>query len=260
MIKPHNKDLLLAIDIGNTAIDIGLFKNRHLSRKVKIRSSSREAAIFKGIKKLGSLNDLRKAAVIISSVAPLSLKHVKGVLGKKLGVKPFVLGRHLRVPIKNLYKKPLQVGQDRLVAAYACHQLYKSPAIIVDFGTAVTFDLVNRKGEYEGGLITIGADMAAEALADKTALLPKIRLKSPKRLIGKDTKESIRSGIVFGMACMCKGLVDRIKNEKNKQLFVLATGGLSRIIAKHSKCIDKIDDNLILKGLCLIYYNDTNYK
>ncbi|NCA67977.1 MAG: type III pantothenate kinase, partial [Clostridia bacterium] len=139
--------------------------------------------------------------------------------------------------------------------AYACKRLYTSPALIIDFGTATTFDLLNKKGEYEGGLITPGAGIAIEALAEKTALLPKIKLGQPKRLIGKNTHDSIKSGIIYGLTSMTDGLIDKIQYGRKTPLFVLATGGLSHIMAKYSKCIDKIDDSLILKGLYLIYYD-----
>ncbi|MFA5369877.1 MAG: type III pantothenate kinase [Candidatus Omnitrophota bacterium] len=260
MIKKDRMDLLLAIDIGNTTTDIGLFENRRFTRKVKISSKASALDVLKLIKRLCKPSDPCKARAIISSVAPVSLKNVEKVLKTGIGIRPIVVGRHVKVPIRNLYEKPLQVGQDRLVAAYACKQLYNVPAIIIDFGTAITFDLVNSKGEYEGGLITPGAGMALEALAEKTALLPKVSLKCPKRLIGKNTVESIRSGIINGLSGMCSALVSRLKCKKRESMFVLATGGLCRIMTKYSKCIDNIDENLILKGLCLIYYRKTSYK
>jgi type III pantothenate kinase len=167
-------------------------------------------------------------------------------------IKPLVLGKDIIVPIKNLYKKPKQVGQDRLVNAYACLKLYGKPAIIVDFGTATTFDYLDKNGTYQGGLITPGIGISLQALAENTALLPKIKLKKPKGLIGKDTVESIRSGIFYSMAAVCDGIIEKIKDKYGSKVKVVATGGLSNFFSPYCKYIDIIDKDLTLKGIHLI--------
>ena len=163
------------------------------------------------------------------------------------------MGKDLKVPINNLYKKPAQVGQDRLVNAYACKELYGSPAVVLDFGTATTFDYINQFGEYEGGIITPGVGTTIDALAEKTALLPRIKLDKPDSLIGKDTVGSIRSGVFFGIASMCDGLILKIKKTYKNDPIIIATGGLANLFCPYCNEINKIDKYLTLKGLAAIF-------
>jgi type III pantothenate kinase len=157
------------------------------------------------------------------------------------------------VPIKNLYRKPKQVGQDRLVNAYAGVILYGAPLIVVDFGTAITFDAVSKNKEYLGGMILPGLDISLHSLAERTALLPKIKLNKPKEFIGRDTKDSILSGVVYGFAALTDDLTQRIKNRIGKSAKVIGTGGNIKLIRRYCRNIDKVDRDLTLKGLNLIY-------
>jgi type III pantothenate kinase len=157
------------------------------------------------------------------------------------------------VPIKNLYRKPYQVGQDRLVNAYAGLKLYGAPLIVVDFGTAVTFDVVSRNNEYLGGMILPGLGISLDVLADRAALLPNIKLDKPKEFIGRDTKNSMLSGIVYGFAALTDYLAARIKNKIGKNAKVIGTGGDIGLASKYCEGINKIDKDLIQKGLNLIY-------
>ena len=134
-----------------------------------------------------------------------------------------------------------------------CKEIYGSPAIIIDFGTATTFDYINKNGEYEGGIITPGVEITINALAEKTALLPKIKLKVPKNLIGKDTTDSIRSGVINGLTCMCDGLIEKISQDRKSSPLIIATGGLSHLFYPYSQYIKSLDKDLTLKGLYLIY-------
>jgi len=245
--------MLLTIDIGNTSIHAGIFKNKRIIRTMLIQTDTGKQGILKTLKKCLSADIKNIDGVIVSSVVPEVTIITKYIIRKLLNIKPIILGSDLNVPIKNLYKEPKQVGQDRLVNAYACKQLYGSPAIVLDFGTATTFDYINRPGDYEGGIITPGVNITIDALAEKTALLPKIRLDKPNRLIGKDTVSSIRSGVFFGLASMCDGLVLKIKKNYKTSSIVIATGGLANLFSSYCKEIDKIDKYLTLKGLSILY-------
>jgi type III pantothenate kinase len=252
-IKNMKKTILIAIDIGNTSISVGVFAGKKLVKKTRINTKSSNRQIYILLKRLVEKNRGIQTHAMISSVAPLVTKNLERILKKRLKIKTIIAGRHVKVPIKNLYKKPRQVGQDRLVNAYACKMLYGKPAIVVDFGTATTFDYVNKKGEYEGGIITPGIEITINSLAENTALLPKIKLKKPRHLIGNDTIESIRSGVVFGLASMCDGLLKKIKEDKKISPIIVATGGLAVMICRYSKYINRIDKDLTLKGLFLIF-------
>ncbi len=184
---------------------------------------------------------------------PAAEKTAKKELGRLLGKHPYIIGKNAKVPIKNLYSKPKQVGQDRLVNAYAAVLLYGAPLIAVDFGTAITFDVVSRNKEYLGGMILPGLGISLDALNQRTALLPKIKLEEPKEFIGRDTKNSMLSGIVYGFAALTDDLVARIKEKIGKSAKVIGTGGNISLIGRYCKQMDKIDRDLTLKGLNLVY-------
>jgi len=253
MIKKQNKTILIAIDIGNTSMSVGIFLGRRFVKKTRIPTVSKEQKIYTRLSRLLKPYICCDIKVIISSVVPCVTKNVKHIFTDKFKLRPIIVGKHVKAPIKNLYKTPAQVGQDRLVNAFACKQIYGSPAIIIDFGTATTFDYVNKRGEYEGGIITPGVEITINSLAENTALLPKIKLKKPQNLIGKDTSDSIRSGVLNGLACMCDGLIEKIKKDRKSSPIVVATGGLARVFCHYSKHINKVDQDLTLKGLYLIF-------
>ncbi len=240
--------MLLAIDIGNTNIAFGLFRGRRLIKKARLLS--RRIAKEK-IKRAFSAYNIEK--VIICSVAPKVERQLIPILRRLFKTKPAVLGKDIKVPIKNLYKRPKQVGQDRLVNAYAGCMLYKPPLIIIDFGTAVTFDVISKSGAYLGGIITPGIELALDALAEKAALLPKIKLNKTAPLLGKTTSESIRSGIFNGYAAMCDGLAARLKKRFGLKFRVVATGGNARLVSRYSNSIENVDEDLTLKGINLIF-------
>ncbi len=246
---------LLAIDIGNTNITAGLFKGSRLYAKAKIPTGSyssylrRIKAVIK--ESLISINEVDEA--IISSVVPLALARFIVELRKMArGVTITILGKDKQVPIKNLYRIKEEVGQDRLVNAYAAKMLYGAPAVIIDFGTAITFDILSGKGDYLGGLILPGIELSLSGLYRRTALLPKVRLKEAPSIIGKDTVSSMRGGILFGFGAMSDGLVSRYKKILGKGTKIIATGGNCRLMKKYAKSIRTIDEYLTLKGLRLI--------
>jgi type III pantothenate kinase len=241
---------LLAVDIGNTNITLGLFRGRALSRVFNIPTA--QYCLGKLKKTLG--NAAVEDAIICSVVPVVTGKLAKEIL-KITGKRPYIIGKDITVPIKNLYRNPKQVGQDRLVNAYAATRLYNTPLIAIDFGTAVTFDIITRKKEYSGGMIIPGLRISLEALNRHTALLPKVKLEPPAEFIGKDTKTSMLSGIVFGFASLVKGLVEDIKERVGKGATVVLTGGNSRFIAGYLAGGLKLEPDLTLKGLNLIYEN-----
>lgn len=246
---------LLAIDIGNTNITAGIFKGKRLSDKAKIPTVS-YSSYMRRMKALikGSGLDLEDVLeVVISSVVPLALARLIVELRRMSpGISIKILGKDTAVPIKNLYRIKKEVGQDRLVNAYAAKTIYGAPAVVIDFGTAITFDVISRKGDYLGGLILPGIELSLSGLYKRTALLPKVELKKATSIIGKDTVNSIRGGILFGFGAMSDGLVSRYKKVLGKNTKIIATGGNSKLVKKYAKSIRVIDEDLILKGLRLI--------
>lgn len=241
--------MLLAIDIGNTNITFGLFKRKKLLKKIALPTS----AIDTGKKIKTSFSKYDIEAIVLCSVVPKVERVLVPILKRLFKVKPLILGKDIKVPIRNFYKKPKQVGQDRLVNAYAGAALHKAPLIIIDFGTAVTFDIVSKKGDYLGGIIAPGIELSLNALSEKAALLPKIKLKKIPSILGKSTSESMSSGILYGFALMCDGLVSRLRKRFNLRFNVIATGGNAHLISRFSNSIERFDENLTLKGINLIY-------
>ncbi len=240
--------MLLAIDIGNTNITCGVFKGNKIIKRFYIPTKDYN------LKRLrGSLDNFIFEDSIICSVVPNATKIISKGLKKLLGRRAYIVGGDIVVPIKNLYRKPRQVGQDRLVNTYAAVMLYGAPLIVVDFGTAITFDVVSKNKAYLGGMILPGLGISLDVLAERTALLPKIKLEKPKEFIGRDTKNSMLSGIVYGFATLTDELTKKIKYKIDKNIKVIGTGGNINLIGRYCKQLDKIDRNLTLKGLNLIY-------
>jgi len=242
--------MLLAVDIGNTNISFGIFRGRRLIKRFYI---STQKYTVRNLRK--SLGKLTTDDSIICSVVPKVSRVLKDDLKKLLHKRPYCLGENVKLPIKNLYRKPKQVGCDRLVNAYAGIVYYGAPLIVVDFGTAVTFDAISKNREYLGGLILPGLGISLDALGERTALLPKIGINKPKEFIGRDTRSSMLSGIIYGFAALVDDLTVRIKDRIGKKARVIGTGGNIHLIRRYCKRIDKIDKDLTLKGLNLIYRN-----
>lgn len=238
--------MLLAIDIGNTTMAFGIFEGKRLKSSWKISTRN----IFLKSKVLKPLKDVD--GVIISSVVPKATPIIKKLIKNRFRIKPLVLGDNIKAPIKNLYRNPGQVGQDRLVNAVAASELFGAPIIVVDFGTAITFDVISKRKEYLGGIIVPGIEISLEALSSKAALLPRIKLSQPKEFLGRDTVSSMKSGIFYGFGSLCDCLIERLKARFGEQS-VIATGGHSHLIAKFCKSIDKVKPDLTLQGLRIIY-------
>ena len=244
--------MLLAIDVGNTTVSIGIFeKSRLLSaNKIITKRPVSKKYYLTEFKKI--LKNKKIDTSIISSVVPQVTTILKRIFKTNFGIKPIILGENLIVPIKNLYKNPKQVGQDRLVNAYAGYKKFGGGLIIVDFGTAVTFDVVSKKGEYLGGIIVPGIETSLKTLSEKAALLPKIKIEKVNTLIGRDTKTSMLSGVLHGYGALCDGLIERIRREVGNDYKVILTGGHAELISKYCHFYS-VQPNLTLEGLFLVY-------
>jgi len=244
--------MLLAVDIGNTSIAFGVFRGSKLVKTFRVSSQQGDCFVVPTglLAMTGKIN-----AAIICSVVPKLIPVIVKAIKKTTGVTPVVVGKDIKLPIKNNYKNPRQVGQDRLVDAIAVKEIYGAPAIIVDSGTAITFDYISKKGDYEGGLIMPGIDISLKALYERAALLPDVKLKNDKglALIGKDTVGSIKSGLLNGFGSLCDGVIKRIKTEHGANIKVIGTGGYMGLIKKYSDSIDTADEFLTLKGLRIIF-------
>ncbi len=255
--------MLLAIDIGNTTIALAAVHKGKVTAvqrmdtppsggdpRVLVLRLNKALAIFR---KKGYIFNRG----VLCSVVPKILTVVERTIVKSMGFEPKVVGRDVIVPIKNRYKNPKQVGQDRLVGAYAALRLYGKPLIVIDLGTAITFDVVSARGEYLGGAIVPGLRLSTESLFLKTALLPKIVIKAPGDIIGKTTEESMLSGLFYGYGALCRGMIelmnDRLRSKNSLPAKVVMTGGHTRLMKKFvSPKIRIIDEDLVFKGMALL--------
>lgn len=238
----------LLVDIGNTNIKFGVSKNNKIIKKNKKSFFEFKKVIKKTITDF----DIQKS--IICSVVPKRLKELKKIFKQKR-ISLYICGKNINIPVANRYKYPEQVGQDRLVNIYAANKLYENIRLVVDLGTAVTFDFISKRGEYLGGLIFPGIDVSLETLLHRCALLPeKVDLSSiPVKIKGKTTRQSIASGMVFGYSFLIKGMVDYIKKDSKDSFKVILTGGGKRFLIKKITRKDYIyDPYLSLKGLNLL--------
>jgi type III pantothenate kinase len=250
--------LLLAIDVGNTQITLGIFSSGKLLHTWRLQTHRQRTADELGIQlaqllAAASLDPRQLSGVVIASVVPPLDAALREAVRKYLGKKPLVVSSRIKLGIKNLYKKPEEVGADRLVNAVAVHSLFKAAVIVVDFGTATTFDCVSSRGDYLGGVIAPGLEMAADALASRTAKLPKVTFEIPARALGKTTVDSIESGLFWGYVGLVDKILIQLKREMGGQPKVVATGGLSVVIGPRVKAISKILPDLTLQGLRLIW-------
>ena len=242
---------LLAIDIGNTSIQFGLFSGRKLVKSRRLPTAQVRTRAIALIKKEFKPSTLE--AAVISSVVPAAGVYLRRAIPASLKVKALLVGKDLKAPIKNRYRVPKQVGMDRLMNAVAFHKKYRRDGIIVDFGTAITFDVVTKKGEYLGGVIAPGIEISIEALFRKTALLPRIRLAHVGPIIGRDTISSIRSGCSYGIGGLCDRIIERIASERHIKPFVVATGGYASFMRRYCRHIRKIEPDLVLQGILETY-------
>ncbi len=241
---------LLAVDIGNTSVHMAIYKN---GWKPYLRIATGEfnkgipSALRMRIQKTPGMD------VVIGSVVPGVTQQLKSYFKKAITGRVVVAGLDVRVPIRNRYKDPKQVGMDRLLNALAGYHLYKKAMIIVDFGTAITFDVVSKKGEYLGGVIAPGIEISLDALFERTALLPKTKLRHPAARIGRDTIESIRIGCSYGIGGLCERLIAEISRDLDGKPTVIATGGYASFMRRYCPSIQQVYPNLTMDGLRLTF-------
>lgn len=252
--------MLLAIDIGNTHTVLGMFRKEKLTDYFRVTSDHALTADECGILVKQLFPDYQKVNhVIICSVVPPLTPVYQEMSKKILKVEPVSVRWDLPLGIKILYDDPSNVGADRIANAVAAYQTYGGPAIVVDFGTATTFDVISDKGEYLGGAIAPGLETSSLNLFRRAAQLSKVSLEKPNKAIGRSTEESLRSGIIFGAVGQIEEIVNRIKEELKrehrirKKPKVIATGGLANLIAKESEIIEEVEPTLTLEGLRRIY-------
>lgn len=249
--------MLLTFDIGNTNIVVGGFNGETLAFEFRLRSDTgRTVDEYSGMlhslfsRALGEKYSF-SGAVVSSVVPPLTADIVK-VLKTSFSLDPLIVGPGIKTGVALKVSEPLGVGADRVVNALAVRELYSAQSLVVDFGTATTFDYVNSNGEYEGGIIAPGLTVSLESLVSRTAKLPRIELTWPKQVVGKNTVSAMQSGMLIGYVCMVDGLIDRIEAEAGPLKAVVATGGLGEIITAHSSKIKVYDSTLTLKGMRMI--------
>lgn len=250
--------MLLTIDIGNTAVTIGVFDGACLLTTYRLSTDSRRLSDEYGLQ-LVSLLNLRgidpssiDSACICSGVPPLTVVFAD-LCRTFFGVAPLNVSAGVRTGLRILYDTPRDVGADRIADAVAAIEMYSTPLIVVDLGTATVFDVVNRQGEYLGGVISPGISVAADALFFNASQLRRVELVAPRSVVGRNTVNAVQSGLVYGYASLVTGMVDRIKAEIGRDAQVIGTGGLIPVIAGHTKVFHDINQDLTLIGLRLIY-------
>lgn len=238
---------LVCIDVGNTSATYGVYGKRGFDLTGYSSSDRSPSIIYKLLNKVSNIPSID---VLLSSVVPKITSKLLKSLSHRKGVRVWVVGANLKVPIKHKYKHINRLGADRLVTAYGAMKIYGAPILILDFGTALTCDYVSSRGVFEGGLIIPGPQISLKALYEKTALLPSISFPhSSPSLIGRDTKTCMKSGILHGYGALVDGLVERFYKRYGKRLRVVATGGLARNLSPYMSRVDIVDPLLTLKSL-----------
>lgn len=253
--------MLLVIDVGNTNTVLGLFDQDQLLHDWRIRTEIDHTIDEYGVLIYNLYQSIRMKAkemknvraIIISCVVPPMLNILEPLCVKYFNIKPMIVGPGIKTGMPIFYDNPKEVGADRIVNAVAAFDKYRQETIIVDFGTATTFDYVSPRGEYMGGCISPGIVISSEALFKRASKLPRVEFGKPRTIITKDTVSAIQAGIMFGYAGLVDGIVNRMKAEVKSNPLVIATGGLARVVAQEARTIDKIEEMLTLDGLRIIY-------
>ena len=250
--------MILVFDVGNTNIVVGVYAGEELLTHWRLRTDTMRTSDEYGIllTALFGYHHLDKEeikAVVISSVVPSLMMELEMMSETYFHCKPLVVGPGIKTGLAIKYENPREVGADRVVNAVGAYNKYGGPLIIIDFGTATTFCVVNERGEYLGGAIAPGIRLSTEALVSRAAKLPRVELIRPKSIIGRNTVASMQSGVIFGFVGQVEGIVNRIKQEIGYNPQVIATGGLAETVAGETDVIDLVDEFLTLDGLRLIY-------
>jgi len=250
--------MLLTIDIGNTNITLGLYNGETLGPRWRLATVHDRMPDEYGLQFLGLLSHAERTlgeltGICLASVVPPLTGKIVEACNQYLGINPLVVDAGVKTGVRILYENPRAVGADRIVDAAAVQRLYGGPACVVDFGTATTFDGISARGEYIGGAIAPGINIAAEALFLRTAKLPRVDLQRPPTAIGRNTTHSMQSGLIFGYVALVEGMVARFRKELGPEMKVIGTGGLTEVIARETTVIQIIAPWLTLDGLRIVW-------
>lgn len=255
---PETPSSLLVLDVGNTNTVVGLFEGKMLRAQWRLTTSHEQTADEYGIliRNLFSLDGLgtgHVTGVMIASVVPPLNAVLEEMSKKYFKLTPLFLGPGVRMGMAIHYENPQEVGADRIANSVAAFEKHGGPCVVVDFGTAITFDVISEKGEYLGGVIAPGIGISSEALFERAARLPRVEVREPARVVGTNTVASIQSGLFYGSVGLMDGILDRLAAELGKGMKVVATGGQAPLVASSSKYNPSIDPSLTLEGLRIIY-------
>lgn len=250
--------MLLALDVGNTNIHLGIYHDENLLVTWDIshqrgRTADEFSLILKNLLREAGFSPREVGGAVVACVVPPVISVIERSLQVTFGLGPLFVGPETHRDVLRLFDDPSEVGADRIANVVGGYQRYGGPLIVVDFGTATTFDALSEEGVYLGGAIAPGISISTEALFSKAARLPRIDLVRPLRAVGRNTVESMQSGIVFGYAGLVETLVSRFRREIGESAEVVATGGLARLIARETGVLRKVDEHLTLEGLRLLY-------
>jgi len=249
---------LLAVDVGNTNTVFGIYQEDALVADYRLETNERRTAdeyavLVRDMLGLDGHDVHRVAHGIIASVVPTALYAVTKLFRRHLDIDPMVVGPGIKTGMPILYENPRDVGADRIANSVAAYDRCGQGCVVVDFGTATTWDVVTPRGEYLGGVIAPGVQVSSEALYEHAAKLPRVEILRPDKVVGRNPAASMQSGLLFGYAGMVDALVDRIRDEVSFELRVLATGGLAKLIAAEARTIDEVDPLLTLRGLKILF-------
>ena len=250
--------MLLVIDVGNTNTSLGVYKERELRAQWRLSTNREQTADEYGILSrnlftLGGIQPDQIKAIMVSSVVPTLNPVIQEMAERYFHLKPYFLGPGMRTGMAIHYDNPLEVGADRIADSVAAFEKYGGPCIVVDFGTAITFDAISETGEYLGGVIAPGIGISSEALFARAARLPRVEIREPDRVIGANTVSSMQSGLFYGFVGLVDGVLDRMRSVMGRRTRVVATGGQAEFLASALKHKPEVDMFLTLEGLRIIY-------
>jgi type III pantothenate kinase len=250
--------MLRAVNVNNTHTLVGLYDGETLVVHWRIRTDQARTVdewvvVLRGL--FGEWGNPRPPVdgIVLGRVVPPMNERIEELCRRLFGEAPLVVGPGVRTGVPLLYDNPREIGADRIANAVAATERIAGPSIVVDFGTATTFDVVTAKGEYAGGVIVPGIGISLDALIARTAKLPRVELAWPPKVVGRTTVHAIQSGVTYGYTALVDGMVERIRAEQDPRARVIATGGLAPFIAPHSSTIESVDEFLTLDGLRIIH-------
>ena len=251
--------MILTIDVGNTNITCGVFDEDGIVASFRIttkmpRTSDEYGMILYNLLEQNNIQPMDIGDAIICSVVPNVMHSLRGGLVKYFPITPIIVEAGIKTGIRIVTPNPQQIGADRIVDAVGAYEIYGGPVLVIDFGTATTYDFVDENGAFLGGITAPGIRISAKALSEDAAKLPEIEIKKPESILGKDTITSMQAGIVYGQIGQTEYIINKVKEEVGlENVKTVVTGGLGRIIANETTCIDIYDPNLTLKGIYRVY-------